>query len=762
MTEYTDAVIQLRVWLQDREYEKVIEEVSSPRTPGSPWEKTILCLALALSGREEARPMMADVTMLEPVDSHACSDVGLVCLLAGELDKSLRLLKTAVAASDATAVEYGRLATVYMHMEDLDKARENFEEAILREPGRAEWHNNLGSILLQQEQFNLAIMNFDTAIRLKPELSQAHSGRLKAMAALDRIEEVIQDIEAALSQAPRDVTLRIRLSGIYLLSNNVTQAINVLQRPLIPVSKIEIPDNAKEMSFTEKENSIRGQQIKLRMALADLFYNRARYKAVLDVVKDVVALVPETLVPCHFLRARALCELGRYDEAMAEVDMVDDCLLTADARVGEGEPRGLRLSRDRLRAAIYSEKGAYGEAEKILGRLLETYAGDAGLLMQLGAVFMWTGKLSEAGDCFEKASEINPMAFAQMVTAKRLPDDPESLKKMCRIADSPAFDKSARAAMSYALSTLFDRKNQLDRAWKYLADANALINEKLDYVPVAFTSKIDLYRKVFTHSFFVNLEPLAKMQRMPVFIVGMPRSGTTLTEQILASHPDIYGAGELDLVARTQNYLQQQMGINSSYAVALDRITPEMRLKASQFYMEGLSVYDAKHLFVVDKLPHNFTQLGLIAMLLPHARVIHIRRDPRDTALSNFQQNYKAMHGGMGFAYDLENIACQINDYHAVMAHWREVLPIPMFEIRYEDLVSDQDFWSEKMLNFLGVPWDARVHDFHSTDRAVRTASVAQVRQPIYKTSLQKWRRYEKYLSKLLENLDKDVVRDWD
>jgi hypothetical protein len=121
--------------------------------------------------------------------------------------------------------------------------------------------------------------------------------------------------------------------------------------------------------------------------------------------------------------------------------------------------------------------------------------------------------------------------------------------------------------------------------------------------------------------------------------------------------------------------------------------------------------------------------------------------------LSNFQQNFKARHGGLGYAFNLEKIALQINDYNRMMAHWREVLPIPMFEFWYEDLVSDQDEWSRKLLEFVGVEWDDSVHDFHKTERAVRTASVTQVRQPIYKTSKQKWRRYEKFLAPLLDNL---------
>jgi hypothetical protein len=190
------------------------------------------------------------------------------------------------------------------------------------------------------------------------------------------------------------------------------------------------------------------------------------------------------------------------------------------------------------------------------------------------------------------------------------------------------------------------------------------------------------------------------------------------------------------------------------YPVCLDKLTPHLRTEAARFYLKGLQNYDTEHAYVVDKMPHNFMQLGLIALIFPKAKIIHVQRDPRDTAVSNFQQNFKAKHGGLGYAFDLEKTALQLNDYNRMMAHWREVLPIPMCEFRYEDLVSAQDEWSKKLLEFVGVEWDISVHDFHKTERAVRTASVSQVRQPIYQTSKQKWRKYEAYLQPLLDNLD--------
>jgi len=154
---------------------------------------------------------------------------------------------------------------------------------------------------------------------------------------------------------------------------------------------------------------------------------------------------------------------------------------------------------------------------------------------------------------------------------------------------------------------------------------------------------------------------------------------------------------------------------------------------------------------VVDKMPHNFMHLGLIASIFPNVRIIHANRDPRDTAISCFQQNFAAKHGGMGFSFSLPKIAHQLVDYLKMMEHWRRVLPVPIFESHYEVLVADQEGATRELLNFVGVEWNDKVRDFHKTERAVRTASVTQVRRPIYKTSAQKWRRYEDYLDPLEE-----------
>lgn len=769
---------ELRDWQRNQEFSLVIEALNAIKETCPPREKAVLALSLIMAGSDEAQRMLQEVAAQDPDPADVLwqSDVALACMLTGQGNKSFDLLQRAVASPGATPVEYGRLAVVYLARNDLDKAREFYQEAVHREPGQGIWHNNLAGILVRQQRLEEALENYDIALKLKPDLEQARNSRFQVLQGLERSEEVVRELEGMLEDNPADFLLRLRLARAFDLDNQFTAAIKVLRDAMLPVDKVEPP--REDLSPEEKSKTPWAEQIALRMELARIFSQRSRHGMALRALKQVEKLGPDNPLPCFVQQASALGEMGRYDEALETLDAAEVQALEAENDPGSGnhpDPAKAEdasrpdnpcehppLTLDMTRASVLCEKGEYKQAEAIQRRLLATYPGHAQLLTQLGQTLLWTGKLDEAADCFEQASEINPMALAQMINARRLPEDPRALEKMRQLADNPLLAEQSRITMGFALADLYEKRKEPDEAWPYLALANRLTNRKIVYNAGLFSKKVDVYKKVFTREFFARQAPIRNSNRTPVFVVGMPRSGTTLTEQILCSHPDIFGAGELDLISRMTQLMPRVLKIKKQYPAGLDLFTPLLREDAARFYLYGLDTYDTEHPYVVDKMPHNFMQLGFISLIFPKAKIIHVQRDPRDTALSNFQQNFKAKHGGLGYAFDLEKIAFQINDYHRIMAHWRKVLPVSMFEFRYEDLVGDQEYWSRKLLGFVGVEWDESVRDFHKTERAVRTASVSQVRQPIYKTSKQKWRRYAKHLGPLLDNLDQDVTAPCD
>lgn len=729
-------------------------------------------ISLRLTGQmQEALPLLAQ--SVEAISSDAAATLGLrtelgqAWLLLGKPDEALELFKAHLAVNSEDAVAFGRLASAYLAKDMLAEAAEYYREAVRREPGRAEWHNNLGGVLLRQQLLDEALENYDVALRLNPDLEQAKNSRDRVLVSLGRTSEVVEALEAALTDAPDSVMARLKLGRALAQDNRFGEAIKLLLEPRLPVEELvqeETGGRDLDKSHVEGDeaiiaigspdgsddntSSVRGQ-IALRADAAQIFAGRAMHGKAIALLDEILQLKPEHPIAFLVQKANALTELGKYDEAAVLLD-------EAEEEYTEANP--LKLAR----ANLYCEAGRYDEAEKIQRDLMETYPGDAQLMTQLGQTLLWTGKLDEAASLFEQASSMNPMALAQMVNAKRIPDDPKAVEKMAKVADNILTPDPARITMSFALAEVFEKSKDYDQAFNYLKKANDLTDKTLKYSCEAFRRQVEANKSVYSPEFFADLPAIRSSARTPIFVVGMPRSGTTLTEQILCSHAEVFGAGELDLLPRLTRLMQRVIKNGKPYPRCVDGFTAHLREEAARFYLHGLDQHDTEHAFVVDKMPHNFMHVGLIHAIFPKAKVIHIRRDPRDTALSNYQQNFKAKHGGLGYAFDLENIAHEINSYNEMMAHWRAVLPGRMLEITYEELVADQEAVSREMLAFAGLAWDSNVTNFHEHKRAVRTASVAQVRQKIYSTSKQKWRKYESHLGPLLDTLEPEATALWD
>jgi hypothetical protein len=231
----------------------------------------------------------------------------------------------------------------------------------------------------------------------------------------------------------------------------------------------------------------------------------------------------------------------------------------------------------------------------------------------------------------------------------------------------------------------------------------------------------------------------------PVFIVGMPRSGTTLAEQILASHPDVHGADEL---------LFWNLAAEQAHTTPAGKRAETIARLATE-YLAQLARHSSTTARVTDKLPGNFENVGLIHAALPMARFIHLERDPRDTCLSIFFQGFTAAHT---YATDLDDLAHYYREYRRLMTHWRATLPAgTLLDVQYEGLVTDPDAWTRRMLGHVGLPWDARCLEFHRTERSVLTASGWQVRQPLHTSSVGRWQRYQRFLGPLIRALGDDL-----
>lgn len=341
-----------------------------------------------------------------------------------------------------------------------------------------------------------------------------------------------------------------------------------------------------------------------------------------------------------------------------------------------------------------------------------------------------------------------PRVLAAMAPAHRFtPDDPEpALIERLLVGDG--LDDDERAMLLHALGKA--RADLADPAAAFAAfsTAKSLAGRQFDLE--AHATYYEVLREEMTPDYFAQRRDYGLDSEQPVFIVGMPRSGTTLAEQICSSHPDVTGIGEVP----SMSHLLKRLGWRSSdpgrLRQVLQSITSEQTRHLASAYLDDTRHYGGTRIRVIDKVPHNFQYLGLIALLFPKARIIHCRRDPVDNCVSCFTHSFHEVHG---YNADLNVMGRYYRSYDRLMAHWREVLPLRMFECRYESLVADQEGESRRLIDFLDLDWDDACLTFFDNDRPVLTPSRWQVRQPIYRSSVRAWEKYRPYLGPLFDGL---------
>ncbi|MFM7087766.1 MAG: sulfotransferase [Cyanobium sp.] len=367
-------------------------------------------------------------------------------------------------------------------------------------------------------------------------------------------------------------------------------------------------------------------------------------------------------------------------------------------------------------------------------------------LSGLGQLLLQIGRVEEAVICYEQVRSAAPLqGWSQLIHARQVPEDPAVLEQMEQAARRPSLEGPLRSGLLFTLAAAHDRLGDHGRAIALAAEANAASKARLPYRPEVHRARVEREMAFFTPSFLAARCDWGDPSELPVFVLGMPRSGTTLTEQILASHSQVHGAGELgqigEQIARMEAW-ELKLGSGLGYPACLQDLTAAECRRYAAAMLERLQAHAPGAQRIIDKLPHNFEHIGLIRLLFPRARLIHVRREPRDVASSNFFTDYGAKYGGMGFAYDWQWIGEQLVDHDRLMAHWHALLPGQILEVPYEALVEDTETWARRMLEHLGLAWEPGVLEFQDLDRSVKTASVWQVRQPVYTSSMQRWRRY--------------------
>lgn len=402
-------------------------------------------------------------------------------------------------------------------------------------------------------------------------------------------------------------------------------------------------------------------------------------------------------------------------------------------------------------AGVLAADGKSAEAVAQLEKALAIDPKNTETLLQLAIILNESGQSEQAAEAFERVLSVDPthaQALRMMLDLVPLGDREPLIAKMETLFQADQTADIDKVHLGFALGHHFEKTGDFGKSYACLETANRLYRQDMPPLPESDDRKFARITKAFEDDVFASLRAVADPTEVPVFILGMMRSGTSLVEQIIATHSDVYGAGELNAVTELGAVLYEKGA----------KVTAADGQGFTKTYLAELTRNAGGAARVVDKMPGNFFNVGVIKTLFPNAKIINTVRDPRDNCFSiykNFFDTYAHQ-----YAYDQEELARFANNYKQMMNRWDAMFPDQIYHVNYEALVADQEGESRKLLDYLGLDWQDSVLEFHKTKRAVRTASVNQVRQKIYRSSVKSWQNYAPYLQDLFDGLDKDLWGD--
>ena len=437
----------------------------------------------------------------------------------------------------------------------------------------------------------------------------------------------------------------------------------------------------------------------------------------------------------HFNLANALLE--QDDPATAEVHIRKALKLHPDLHAAQA-----------LLAECRAAAGATQEARELYADALAHSPDNPRAIMGHANLCMAMGEVETAKTIYRRALTVRltaPRALARLAACERLAKDSPEATLIAQLLGQPGLGPVDRLNLSFAAGRIAEAAGDYDEAFVRFSDAKRAGAGSFDMA--GHRQELKTAKLLFTKPFFEARARHGRTSARPVFVVGMPRSGTTLVEQIISRHPDAAVGGELRDIGRIATSLGFGGDDPRDFAKRLRRLAGSDAGTLADSYLAELDRISASARRVTDKNPGNFKRLGLIALLFPNARVIHCRRDPLDTCLSCFTSPLNAQTHG--YATDLATLGAYYREYIALMDHWRDVLPLRIHELDYERLIDSPEEQSRKLIDFMGLPWDPACLAPHESTRPVHTISMTQVREPIYKTSVGRWRNYESHLGPL-------------
>ena len=660
----------------------------------------------------------SNILMAKLPDVRQTMDNAFSLIASGRIEDAEQVCRDSLDRLPGSVNLLGLLGAILLKRGRTTEAESVLLRTIALEPAFAKPHEDLGTLHLQSNKAADAIPFFETAVRLDPAQASALLGLATALARCGRQAEADAAQERFLALSP-------------------------VGRALAEAAQLHRDGEAKRAEKICGEIlSKDSQNIRALRLLAKIASDDARYMAAEGLLRRIIELAPD-FQPGYSDLAGFLAERSRFHEAASVLEKAIE-LRPAQADLH-------RMLADTL-SIINKPQAALQSYE----RCLALEAGHLPALMGRGHMQRIVGQREAAISSYLECTRLQPAsgeAWWNLASIRGYRFSAADKQQMMSLLASAEIDEASRIALNFALARACEADSNFEMAWKYYVQGNAAKRRTISYDPVETAAQNDARIRVFSRDLLQRLaDGAATPGPTPVFIVGMPRSGSTLVEQILASHSQVEGCGELPYVIMLSAMPGGRDPHGPKYPEILDQMKPDELLKLGSHYLQYSAAHrsDAARIFT-DKMPANFMHVGLIHLMLPQAIIIDARRNPMDACIANFRQLFAQ---GKNQSYDLMELGEYYLEYTRLMDHWEAVLPGRVLKVQYEDVVRDLEAEVRRILQHCGLPFEAACLDFHRSQRSVNTASSEQVRLPIYGDAVGYWKNYESHLSELKKILE--------
>lgn len=628
-----------------------------------------------------AAHLLEDVLGLTPDHGDALHFLGLIRFQTGDAAAAMPLLQKAVAATGSHPAVMANYGSVLNALARWPEGEAAHRQAVKGDPNNPQALAGLATSLMELGRPDEALKSCEQAVRIDAANPATQITLGNIRRRLGNLDGAVMAYEQAIQVAPNDAMAHANLGAVLREQGNLDAAEDACRKA------IDLrPD------YAEAYNNLGN----VLMASDD-------GEGALVAFRRALTLNPN-MSDAEANRGAALYRMDRFDESEA----------------------------------------AYKEAVAL-------NPGDAKAVNGLGIVQLALSRTDEAASQFRRAVDLNPLltdAFYNLASSRGGLFGDADVSAVRDLISKEAVDRPGLVQLHFSLAEALDQRQDWDNAFEHARQGNVIRRDLLEadgqgFDADAFDAWVDEIIDVFDANSFQDHG--SRTSDKPVFIVGMPRSGTTLVEHILAGHPDVHGAGELDQISAIAKDLS-----GGSFPTGIKNVKQADITRSAKAHVKYLSGLGEGALRVIDKTPFNFLYLGFIARAFPGASIIHCMRDARDTTVSCYFQNFVSPHA---WSTDLGDIARYLSTYHRIMDHWYDVLPIALTEVNYETLVADQEAESRRLIEGVGLAWDNACLDFYNSVRPVKTASSWQVRRPIHGGAVARWRRYERYLEPFLGTL---------